>query len=463
MTTAGQTAGEWTYVLNNQDPDTIALDDNEVVTDVFTIRIADAFGGTANDILTITITGENDAPILLVSSGADLVAVEAGGVANATTNTALDTVNGDADANGAFTFTDDDADDSAFTSATIQLEGTAGTVSNGSTWDPATSGGATIAGDYGNFTLKTDGTWTYTVDQTKADILDGGETGTDFLNVRIKNVDIYSNVIRLQVDIKGANDAPTVDVTSGATAAVTEYGTGPLDAASDDVSSTTNTNDTASGSLTYDDEDGDDTVSTLKVYIERSSTATTTTTEVAPDGDPETFTSVGTSSVITDGDYGDFTFTINTAGTLEWEFELDAAAHAAVAGLTFGTTATAKAWVRVYDGTVSTVQEVSVTIRGTEDKPVLSNGTVAVDADSATAVTGTALTVSDQDYDDKAGFSASDLTLQGRIGNSGSWTDGSSTASFAGTYGVFRLSAIGTWNYTVNDTATNVQALDGWG
>ena len=56
-------------------------------------------------------------------------------------------------------------------------------------------------------------------------------------------------------------------------------------------------------------------------------------------------------------------------------------------------------------------------------------------------------------------FSSSELGIEGRFGNTGSWTTGSSSASFAGTYGTFTLSAVGVWVYTVNNAAAAVQAL----
>ena len=53
--------GEWTYTLDNADPDTNALAAGEEVTDVFTaVSRADA---TVSQVVTITITGANDAPM----------------------------------------------------------------------------------------------------------------------------------------------------------------------------------------------------------------------------------------------------------------------------------------------------------------------------------------------------------------------------------------------------------------
>ena len=54
----------WSYALDNADPDTNALAQGQVVTDVFTYTMSDANGATSTAALTITITGTNDAPVV---------------------------------------------------------------------------------------------------------------------------------------------------------------------------------------------------------------------------------------------------------------------------------------------------------------------------------------------------------------------------------------------------------------
>jgi VCBS repeat-containing protein len=56
-------AGAWSYTLNNADPDTNALADGQPTTDVFTIASVD---GTTT-VVTINVTGANDAPALTAS------------------------------------------------------------------------------------------------------------------------------------------------------------------------------------------------------------------------------------------------------------------------------------------------------------------------------------------------------------------------------------------------------------
>ncbi len=55
-------AGNWNYVLNQEDPAVMALDADETVDDSGTIVISDNNGGSATVTITVTITGVNDAP-----------------------------------------------------------------------------------------------------------------------------------------------------------------------------------------------------------------------------------------------------------------------------------------------------------------------------------------------------------------------------------------------------------------
>ena len=61
--------GIWSYALDNAGPDTNALAQGQTATDVFTYTMADASGATSSAPLTITITGTNDAPDIIIRSG----------------------------------------------------------------------------------------------------------------------------------------------------------------------------------------------------------------------------------------------------------------------------------------------------------------------------------------------------------------------------------------------------------
>ena len=68
-------SGAWTYSLNNADPDTHALYVGQVVSDTITVQSED---GTASHVITVTITGTNDAPV--VTGPVTGNATEGGGV-----------------------------------------------------------------------------------------------------------------------------------------------------------------------------------------------------------------------------------------------------------------------------------------------------------------------------------------------------------------------------------------------
>ncbi|MER8807519.1 VCBS domain-containing protein, partial [Mesorhizobium australicum] len=71
--------GAWTYALNNADTDTNALAEGAIVTDTFTATVTDDFGATATQLVTITITGTNDSPVITTAVGGNEgTAVEAG-------------------------------------------------------------------------------------------------------------------------------------------------------------------------------------------------------------------------------------------------------------------------------------------------------------------------------------------------------------------------------------------------
>src|SRR5206468_2317785 len=116
--------GIWTYTLDNSDGDTQALKEGQTVTETFTATVTDDFGATATQVVTLTITGTNDSPVI-TSTAADA----AGAVREDTTLTASGQI-------------------------------TASDVDTGATQSWNTQGSAT--GTYGSLTLNSTGQWTYT-------------------------------------------------------------------------------------------------------------------------------------------------------------------------------------------------------------------------------------------------------------------------------------------------------------
>ncbi|NBX21303.1 MAG: hypothetical protein EBR58_07965, partial [Betaproteobacteria bacterium] len=149
------TAGAWTYVMGTAHNEFVG---GQVYTDSTTVRAAD---GTSQ-VLTVSITGANDAPTI-------------GGSLSAAMDENAATVSGRA------TINDLDSGESRF-------------AANGS-----------IVGTYGHLSIDTAGAWVYTRDAVM-DSLAAGATAVD--TVSVVAVDGASQAIT--VTIVGANDAPTL-------------------------------------------------------------------------------------------------------------------------------------------------------------------------------------------------------------------------------------------------------------
>ena len=157
-------AGAWTYVLNNADAAVQALPDGATLTETFNVTSAD---GTTTQTVTVTVIGSNDGPTI---GGVDTGSVSE----NSETNTVQ----------GTLTISDPDTGKSVFQ-----------TQNN-------------TAGDYGSFTIGTDGAWTYTLDNGNGDVqaLNEGDSLTDSFTV--VTADGTQQVVT--VTINGSNDAAVI-------------------------------------------------------------------------------------------------------------------------------------------------------------------------------------------------------------------------------------------------------------
>jgi len=170
-------AGVWTYTLNNSNPAVQALNAGGTLTDTFTVTSVD---GTTQ-VVTITITGSNDAAVISgTTSGA---VTEAGGVANALPGTPTATG----------TLTDTDADNAANTFTAIS--------------SPTKSDKG-----YGTLTMTAAGVWTYTLNNANPAVqaLNVGDTLTDTFTVT--TVDGTPQVVT--ITINGSNDAAIISGTT---------------------------------------------------------------------------------------------------------------------------------------------------------------------------------------------------------------------------------------------------------
>ncbi|MBD9564011.1 beta strand repeat-containing protein, partial [Pseudomonas sp. PDM09] len=304
------TNGAWSYVANSAHNEFVA---GTTYTDTFSVSSAD---GTLTSV-TVHILGTNDAAVL----SAD--------IANLTeTNAPLTT-------NGTLTISDIDS------AATFVAQ-------------PNT------AGSYGQFSIGTNGAWSYVANSAHNEFV-AGTTYTDTFVVSSADGTLTS----VTVHITGSNDAA---VLSSANIVLTE----------------TNAPLTTGGSLTVSDIDS-----------------------------PETFQAQSGTA----GANG--TFAIDAAGN--WSYT----ANSAFDALNVGDNLNDSFTVLSADGTATSV---TVTIKGSNDAAVLSSASVTLTETNAPLTTGGSLTVSDID---------SPETFQAQSGT-------------AGANGTFAIDAAGNWSYTAN-------------
>jgi len=338
--------GKWTYSLNNSDATVQALAEGQKVTDTITVTVDDGHGGTATQVVTVTITGTNDAPTI-------------GGQVSGSVKEDVTQV-----VTGQLTKTDVDTNDTH-------------------TWSVANNG----KGTYGTLSVDNTGKWTYTLDNasTKVQALADGQQVQDTITVTVSDGKGGTATQVITVTVTGTNDVPTIGgVTTGS---VTEDGTL-----------------TASGQLTKTDVDATDT----HTWSLNNAGA---------------------------GTYG--TFTVDATG--KWTYNLDNGStkvQALAAGQQVQDTIT----VTVNDGHGGTaIQVITVTVTGANDAPTISGtATGAVKEDGTLTATGQ-LTKVDVDATD---------THTWAVSNSG-----------VGTYGTFTVDSTGKWTYALNNSSAGVQGL----
>jgi VCBS repeat-containing protein len=381
-------SGVWSYTLNEANSAVQALNVGDTLTDTFTVTTID---GTAQ-LVTITITGANDAAI--ISGTTTGAVIEAGGAAPATPA-----------ATG--TLTDTDADNTPNTFMAVSL--------------PMAS-----AGGYGTFTITAAGVWTYTLNDANSAVqaLNIGDTLTDTFTVT--SIDGTAQLVT--ITITGTNDAAVISGTTtglvgeaggvanaapGAptatgtlndadadnapntfttvnspTASASGYGTFTMTAAGVWVYALNNANNTVQAlnvgntltdTFTVTTIDGTAQVVTITItgandaavisgatigsVIEAGATpgtptATGTLTDTDVDNTPNTFTPVS-SPAASAGGYGTFTMT----ATGVWTYRLDDT-NSVVQALDVGDTLTDTFTVTAADGTA---QQVTITIHGASD------------------------------------------------------------------------------------------------
>ncbi|WP_135441717.1 VCBS domain-containing protein [Vibrio tasmaniensis] len=415
--------GDWTYDLDNKNPQVQALGQGSATTDIITIHSAD---GTPHQIA-ITVNGTNDKAVI---SG---------------TSTGVVTEESQLKTSGSLTVTDVDAGQAHFSNTDI-------------------------AGTLGTLHLTNSGTWTYDLDNTNPTVqaLGKGSTATDTITVHSADGTPH----QVTITVNGTNDAATVSSATVAIyetdKAVTTSGTltstdvdNPDNAFTPDSISGTNgdlTIDanghwafTANGAFnqlnvgdkveeTFTVSSVDGTPSTIKVTINGTNdTATVSSATVAIDETDKAVTTSGTLTS-TDVDNPDNTFTPDSIAGTNGDLTIDATGHwvftanSAFNQLNVGDKVEETFTVSSVDGTPSTIK---ITINGTNDKAVISGTSAGAVTEESQLQTSGSLTVTDVDAG-QAHFSNTDI---------------------AGTLGTLHLTNSGTWTYDLDNTNPTVQAL----
>ncbi|MFT2111157.1 retention module-containing protein, partial [Marinomonas sp. 2405UD68-3] len=312
--------GVWTYALNNEADHVQALDAGQTETDTFTVTTASGETKT----VTITINGAEDVAEI---DGTDIGSVTEDG----TLTTA-----------GTLTVSDADAGESIFVAQ------------------------EDAPGEYGSFSVGTDGAWTYDLtanDSEAVQALDDGDTLTETFTVTTAGGETQT----VTITINGTDDKAVI--TGSDSGSVKE----------DEIAQ-------ATGTLSVSDADADE-----SIFVAQ---------EDAP------------------GEYG--SFSVGTDGA--WTYDLTANDSEAVQALGDGDTLTETFTVTTAGGDTETV---TITINGTDDKAVITGSdSGSVEEDEIAQATGT-LSVSDADADESIFVAQEDAP--GKYGSFSVGTDGAWT------------------------------------
>jgi len=427
------TSGDWTYTADNTQAVIQALDSGEFLTD--TLQISSVDGTTHNVVLTI--------------NGSDDLAVIGG------TTTGSVTEDGTLTTTAALTITDTDTSDS-----TDFVDVVATASDNG----------------YGTFEI-TSNSWTFTLDNTHADVqaLDVLETLTDTYTFTAPD----GVAQQVTVTIHGAEDTPIFDTAGIITATEDSAYSYNITTSDVDIEAVTITATTLPTWLTLTDN-GDGTASLTgtptnaevgnhsvvlnvndgEVNSNQSfSIAVANTNDAAiiagtDTGAVQEDISVNTNNIsttgtlsITDVDTGEASFTaetitgsygdlsINTSG--DWTYTADNT-QAVIQALDSGEFLTDTLQISSVDGTT---HNVVLTINGSDDLAVIGGTTTGSVTEDGTLTTTAALTITDTDTSDSTDF-----------------VDVVATASDNG-YGTFEITS-NSWTFTLDNTHADVQALD---
>ncbi|QYJ94118.1 VCBS domain-containing protein [Shewanella spartinae] len=180
--------GQWTFTLNNNAAATQALAEGQSEELTFTVRVTDNFGAYVDQVVTVTITGTNDSPIITNDSSAlSGTVVEAGNLDDGTA------VAGTPSVSGQLSATDVDSGDHQ-------------------TWSVLDS-----SNDFGTFSVDANGQWTFTLNNNAAATQALAEGQSEELTFTVRVTDDFGAYVDqvVTITITGTNDIPTLVADTG--------------------------------------------------------------------------------------------------------------------------------------------------------------------------------------------------------------------------------------------------------
>jgi len=428
--------GAYTYVVNEAAVNSLPA--GVTVQDVFSYQVSDSGNLSALANLTITVVGANDAPVAADDGG---TAVEAGGLNNDT---------GGSNAEGSVLGNDTDPDTNPDTGVTDTL-----TVTGIRTGEETGSGidgdvGTRLQGQYGWLTIRSDGTYTYEVDNDNPAVQalrTADNQLQDFFTYTVSDraagtPGSQSDTAQITITIDGANDNPVAtDDTGSAVEGVNGAPGTP-----------------ATGNVILGDDHGGH----ADTDVDSAANGETQRVSGVRAGDKSgtgDFTTDATGGdLVVPGTYGTLTISANGAYTYVVN-------EAAVNSLPAGAIVQDFFSYQLSDtGNLTAVANLTITVTGVNDAPVAADdGGTAVEAGGLNNDTGGSNaegSVLDNDTDPDTGEGTA-LTITGiRTGEeTGSGIDGDVGTRLQGQYGWLTIRADGTYTYEVDNDNPAVQAL----
>ena len=419
--------GTYTYELKSGafDADGNAVNklaQGEVLTETFTVTVRDTFGKEVSTDITITIHGTNDKPRLELGDGSDDGALHVtesgvgrhddGAVVDGPDDELVGAPSKDGTAadeigryDGALTDSDKATGKDADHGAELVYGVEAGKAESPDGVDFTTDGGdVSVRGQYGSLTIGADGSYSYTLDESsdftagdgtqydRLDYLNEGETLTETFTIFVRDEHGAWASKEVTVTVTGTNDRPTLDVldgkkffdASGKEIAVADdrlHAYGTADSAADAVVRLTGrvqaSDDDRENGAGQETTDGDN--HGLQFSLQGTGyDPALTSSSVWKDGSghdlgtgPVEVSRSGDGGYVATTEYG--TLTLDQYGNYTYELH---DGDDDVTALGKGETVTETFVVRVVDHRGAWSEKtITITIEGTDDKPVLSDDT----------------------------------------------------------------------------------------